>query len=67
MPETIESSKFVSHTARVPGEFDSRKDSQSTKCKERLQKFSDVPRVFWVVPNSAGLGAAVMPLEASRI
>ena len=29
--ESIESSRFVSHRARMPGEFDSKKDSQSTK------------------------------------
>ena len=31
MPELIESSKFVSYSARISGEFNSRKDSQSTK------------------------------------
>ena len=35
MPESIESSKFVSERARMSGEFDSRKDSQSTKFKRR--------------------------------
>ena len=39
MPESIESSKFVSHRARMSGEFDSRNDSHSTKLEER-------PRVF---------------------
>ena len=31
LPESIESSRFVSHRARMSGEFDSRKDSQSAK------------------------------------
>ena len=31
LPESIESSKFVSQRARISGEFDSRKDSQSAK------------------------------------
>ena len=39
LPESIESSRFVSHRARMPGEFDSRKDSQSTKFKQRPQIF----------------------------
>ena len=39
MPESIESSRFVSHRARMSGEFDSRKDSQSTKFERR-------PRIF---------------------
>ena len=39
MPESIESSKFVSHRARMSGEFDSRKDSYSTKFKRKAQIF----------------------------
>ena len=39
MPESVESSRFVSHTARMPVEFDSRKDSQSTKFKRQPQIF----------------------------
>ena len=35
MPEPIESSRFVSHRARMAGEFDSRKDSQSKKVERR--------------------------------
>ena len=31
LPESVESSRFVSHRARISGEFDSRKDSQSRK------------------------------------
>ena len=34
LPESTESSKFVSHRARVSGEFDSRKDSHSSKFKQ---------------------------------
>ena len=34
LPESTESSKFVSHRARVLGEFDSRKDSHSSKFKQ---------------------------------
>ena len=39
LPESIESSRFVSHRARMSGEFDSRKDSQSTKFEQRSQIF----------------------------
>ena len=39
MPESIELSKFVSHTARMSGEFDSRKDSRSAKFELRPQIF----------------------------
>ena len=39
MPESIEPSKFVSHRVRMLGEFDSRKDSHSTKLKRRSQIF----------------------------
>ena len=35
----IKSSRFVSHRARMPGEFDSKKDSQSTKFERRPQIF----------------------------
>ena len=37
MPESIESSRFVSHRSRMSGEFNSRKDSQSTKFERRPQ------------------------------
>ena len=40
MPESIESSRFVSHRARMSGEFDSRKESQSTKLEGRPQIFT---------------------------
>ena len=39
LPESIESSRFVSHRERMSGEFDSRKDSQSRKFERR-------PRIF---------------------
>ena len=39
MPELIESSKFVSHKARMSGEFDSSKGSQSTKFEWRPEIF----------------------------
>ena len=39
MPEAIESSKFFSHRARMSGEFDSKKDSHSTKLERRPQIF----------------------------
>ena len=42
LSESIESSRFVSHRARMSGEFDSRKDSQSTKFKRRPQIFVKV-------------------------
>ena len=35
LPESIESSRFVSHRARMSGEFDSRKASQSTKFEQK--------------------------------
>ena len=35
LPQSIESSRFVSHRARMSGEFDSRKDSQSIKFERR--------------------------------
>ena len=38
-PESTESSRFVSHRARMSGEFDSRKDSQSAKFEQRPQIF----------------------------
>ena len=39
LPESIESSRFVSYRARMSGEFDSRKDPQSTKLERRPQIF----------------------------
>ena len=39
MPESIESLRFVSHRARISGEFDSWEDSQSTIFKRRHQMF----------------------------
>ena len=39
MPESIKSSKLVLHRARISGEFDSRKDSHSTKLERRPQIF----------------------------
>ena len=39
LPESIESSTFVSHRARMSGEFDSRKDSHSTKFERRPGTF----------------------------
>ena len=39
LPESIESSRFASHRARTSGEFGSRRDSQSTKFKQRSQIF----------------------------
>ena len=39
LPDSIESSRFVSHRARISGEFDSRKDSQSTR-------FEPWPQIF---------------------
>ena len=39
MSGAIESSRFVSHRARMSGEFDSREDSQSTKFEQRPQIF----------------------------
>ena len=33
LPESIESSRFVSNRARMSGEFDSRKDSQSRRSR----------------------------------
>ena len=39
MPESIESSKFVSHRTRMSGEFHSKKESHSTKFEQRPQIF----------------------------
>ena len=39
MPESIESSRFDSHRARMSREFDSRKASESTKFEQRPQIF----------------------------
>ena len=39
LPESTESSKFVSHWARISSEFDSRKDSHSIKYEKRPQIF----------------------------
>ena len=39
LPESIESSRFVSHRARLLGEFDSRKGLQSTRFERRPQVF----------------------------
>ena len=36
LPESIDSSKFVSHRARISGEFNSRKDLHSTKLEQNL-------------------------------
>ena len=39
LPESIESSRFVSHRATMSGEFDSRKDWRSTKFERKPQIF----------------------------
>ena len=39
LPESIESSRFVSHRARMSGEFDPRKDLQSRNFERRPQIF----------------------------
>ena len=39
LPESIQSSRFVSHRAGMSGEFDTRKNLQSTKFKQRPQMF----------------------------
>ena len=39
MPESIESCRFVSHRARMSGEFDLGKNSQLTKFERRPQIF----------------------------
>ena len=39
MPKSIESSKFVLHRSRMSGEFNSKKDLDSTKMEPRLQIF----------------------------
>ena len=38
----MESSRLVSHRARMSGEFDSRKDSQLTKFEQRSQIFAKI-------------------------
>ena len=42
MPESIKSSRYVSHRRRMSGELDSTKDSQSTKFEQRPQIFKKV-------------------------
>ena len=44
MPELIESSRFVSHRARMTREFDAKKDSELSKFKQRPQIF--VKQIF---------------------
>ena len=39
MPESIEPSWFVAHRVRMPGEVDSRKDSQSARFERKPQLF----------------------------
>ena len=39
LPESTESSRFISHRARMSGKFDSRKDSQSRNFERRTQIF----------------------------
>ena len=39
LPESTKPSRFVSHRARMSGEFESRKDSQSTKFELRCRIF----------------------------
>ena len=39
LPESTESCRFVSDRARMSGEFDSRKDLQSSKFEQRSQIF----------------------------
>ena len=51
--ESIESSKFVSNTAIMSGEFDSRKDSYPTKLERR-------PQIF-VKLSSRELGGSKLP------
>ena len=57
MPESIESSRFVSQRARMPGEFDSRKDSQSTKFEERPRIFVNLSFREICNPKLSGLHA----------
>ena len=47
--ESIESSRFVSHRARMSGEFESRKDLQSTKFewRSRILKWAFSMHVFY--------------------
>ena len=54
MPESIESSWFVSHRAKMSGELDSRKDSQSTKFEQRpwiFMKLRDCQLITFVMLN----------------
>ena len=39
LPESIQSSRFVSHRAKMSGEFDSRKDSHPAKFERRSRIF----------------------------
>ena len=44
MPESIESSRIVSHKARMSGKFDSRKDLQTKKFERKPQIFLKLSR-----------------------
>ena len=64
LPESIESSRFVSHRARMSGEFDSRKDSQSTKFEGRPQIF--VKLSFRELCDSTLSGLHVFDMAVSK-
>ena len=61
MPESIKSSRYVSHRARMSGELDSTKDSQSRKVEQRPQIFKKLS--FGKLCNSklSGLHALIWP------
>ena len=52
MQESIESSKFVSHRARISGEFYTRKDSQSGKFERRPQIFIKLGLESYAIKDS---------------
>ena len=56
LPESIESSKVVSHRVRMSGELDSRKASHSTKLERR-------PRIFVKLSFRALFGSRLSGLQ----
>ena len=65
LPQSIKACRFVLHRAIMSGEFDSRKDSQSTKFKRRPWKF--IKLTFRELCNSKLSGLHLFDNEATII
>ena len=57
LPQSVESSKLVSHRSRMSADFDSRKDSQSIKFERRPQIFLKLSFTELCNSKSSGLHA----------